>query len=122
MATSPYVGTWHLAELIDAESNPKPLPEGKTFEAHIDEDGENLRLAIKVGNNMRSKISLIGEGTPESQEIKMGGVLSTMMMPPAEVFAVEKFLSKTFPTVTKLELDGDKLTFVGEGGSVVLSK
>ena len=122
MATSPYVGTWQLAEIIDAESNSKPLPEGKTFEARIEEADEGvLRMAIKIGNNMRTKISLVGEGTPESQEIKMGGVMSTMMMPEASLFAVEKFLSKTFPTVTKLELDGDKLTFVGQG-SVVLSK
>ncbi|CAJ1947785.1 unnamed protein product [Cylindrotheca closterium] len=122
MATSPYVGTWQLAEIIDAESNSKPLPEGKTFEARIEEADEGvLRMAIKIGNNMRTKISLVGEGTPESQEIKMGGVMSTMMMPEASLFAVEKFLSKTFPTVTKMELDGDKLTLVGQG-SVILSK
>ncbi|KAL3931248.1 MAG: hypothetical protein SGBAC_011396 [Bacillariaceae sp.] len=122
MATSPYVGTWTLAELTDAESNLKELPEGKTFEARISE-GDNgiLQLGIKIGNNMRSRITLVGEGTPESQEVKMGGVISTMMMPEASLFAVEKFLSKTFPTVTKLEIDGDKLKFVGEG-SVVLSK
>mmetsp|Transcript_30257 Transcript_30257/g.72587 ORF Transcript_30257/g.72587 Transcript_30257/m.72587 type:complete len:140 (-) Transcript_30257:50-469(-) len=121
MATSPYVGTWNLADIIDAESNSKELPEGKTFQAKIEEGEENqLRMFIKIGNNLRTKINL-GEGTDESREIKMGGVLSTMMMPEASLFAVEKFLSKTFPTVTKMELDGDKLTFVGEG-SIVLSK
>jgi len=122
MAASPFVGKWHLTEIIDEDANSKPLPEGKVFEAKIEEDADDtLRVFIKIGNNMRSKVTIVGEGTPESQEVKMGNVLSTMMMPPPEVFAVEKFWSKTIPTVTKLELDGDKLTFVGEG-KIVLSK
>jgi hypothetical protein len=38
-----------------------------------------------------------------------------MMMPGPELYEVEKYLSKTFPTITKMEITEDKLVFSGDG-------
>jgi hypothetical protein len=115
MALSPFAGTWELSEMLDAESNSKPLPEGRTF-VRIEEVNEGqLKIFVKIGNNMRSTITLKGGDSPESQEVSFGGVMSTMMMPAPELYEVEKYLSKTFPTVTKMEIKEDKLVFNGDG-------
>jgi len=117
MATS-YAGKYRLSEILDAQANSKELP-AKDFEAVIKEDDEFLRFSVKIGNVMRTKIALIGESIEESQKVKVSGVLSTMMMPAPDLFEVEKFLSKTLPTVTTMKLEGDKLTLSGDGAAVL---
>lgn len=78
-------------------------------------------MVVKIGNNLRTKITLEGGDSPESQQVSVGGVLSTMMLPDPELFEVEKFLSKTLPTVTSMEIVNDQLVFQGKG-KIVCSK
>jgi hypothetical protein len=117
MAISPFAGTWELSEMLDADSNILLLPEGKTFDVMIEEVEEGqLKIIVKIGNNMRSKITLMGGDSPQSQEVSFGGVMSTMMMPAPELYVVEKFLSNTLPTITKMDITTeDKLVLEGDG-------
>jgi hypothetical protein len=65
MATSSYDGTYVLSEILDAQANSKPLPDGD-FEADIKETEGFLRFSVKIGNVMRTKIKLVdGEGSGE---------------------------------------------------------
>merc|ERR1711862_200586 len=71
-----------------------------------EEDGKaSYNLGIKIGNNLRTRLMITSSGN-ESQEktVEVGPVMSTMMMPPRELFDLEMFLSDAFPKTNRLEL------------------
>jgi hypothetical protein len=119
MAASPFAGEdWTLVETLDKDSNAIAIPQG-TFKAKIVEtDDSNLRMVMKIGNNMRTQITLKGGDSPESQQVEFGGVMSTMMMPKPDVWALEKYLSKVLPRVTKMDLVDGTLLLTGDMGTV----
>ena len=122
MAASPFVGDWDLTQTLDEESHQRALPPEQNFQFHIEEHMEGLlTLSTRLGNTMRTKITLKGGASPESQQVEIGNVLSTMMMPAPEVFEVEKYLSKTLPTITKMEIRDGQLLFEGKGTVVCSS-
>eukprot|EP00980_Cylindrotheca_fusiformis_P012187 scaffold2962_cov126-Cylindrotheca_fusiformis.AAC.3 len=122
--SSPFVGEWHLSELVDATTGTLPMPDKvMTVKLQSISDTE-LSLVMKVGNSMRSKITLAGAGdNSDGEEIKVGPVMSTRMRPPQDLWDVEQFLTKTLETVHKMEINkDDNLVLEGNGGSIICSK
>eukprot|EP00980_Cylindrotheca_fusiformis_P012188 scaffold2962_cov126-Cylindrotheca_fusiformis.AAC.4 len=124
LSSSPFVGEWHLVELIDAKTgNTLPLP-NQIMTVKLQSISETeLSLGIKVGNSMGSTITLVDTTTATSAEIKVGPVVSTKMMPPQELWDVEQFLTKTLETVNKMEISNqeDNLVLEGDRGSIICS-
>ena len=126
MASSPFVGEWKLTETLDQDGKVIPLPESQRSSSFVlriyqnekDDTSNQFRLNTKIGNTTNTKFELLGGDTPESQEVKFGGVMSTMMMPSRDLYELEKYLSKTLEKVTSLKLTADNvLVFGGEGGT-----
>ena len=128
-AVSPFAGTWLIQEIYDESMEQKSLPDGQyTFAISQAEDEEHLRLGIRVGNSMSSHITLLEEAEEESsspstikQSVQVGGMMSTMMMPPDELFKLEVLLSDIVPQTKTMVLENENhtLTFLGEAGKIV---
>jgi hypothetical protein len=125
MAVSPYAGSWQVAEAFDESFEAVTLPEG-TFFFNIEEkedDPKVLILHVKVGNSMRTQVTLL-----DNNKVEIGGLMSTMMMPTEPLFRLETYLSNTLPKITTLELihsneyRGDQLVFGGQGKIVCLKE
>uniref|UniRef100_A0A7S2H1Z7 B30.2/SPRY domain-containing protein n=1 Tax=Helicotheca tamesis TaxID=374047 RepID=A0A7S2H1Z7_9STRA len=79
-----------------------------------------FRLSIKVANKMNAKIALT-EGEKDAKKtqddgftkITIGPVMSTMMMPPPDVYDFEKYLNESLPIFTKM--------IVSENGDLIMS-
>lgn len=117
---SDYTGRWQIVETYDEDLQPVELPEGSFYMELKDDDSEDDALVafMKIGNSMRSKITF--SGTSESGDaIAVGGLMSTMMMPPEPLFRFETYLSNTLPKMTTVEKqtagDTTQLVFSGTG-------
>eukprot|EP00980_Cylindrotheca_fusiformis_P012189 scaffold2962_cov126-Cylindrotheca_fusiformis.AAC.5 len=119
--TSPFVGKWHLTELINPKTGTQPLPD-KIMAVDIESISETeLSLSINVGNNMGSTITL-ADATATSSEVRVGPVMSTEMMPPQDLWEVEQFLAKTLETVHKMKVNKDNNLVLEGDGSIICSK
>ena len=122
MAASPFVGSWQIDEIFNESMEQLTLPSG-TYMFHINETDspDTLRLGIKVGNSMSTKIMLQG-GDNYSENVRFGGLMSTMMMPSEDKFKLESYLSSTLPKISLITVSasGDTLTMEG-GGKIVCS-
>lgn len=120
-----YVGKWKIVETYDEQLAPVALPEGDFYMElspnDNDEDDDSLNAYMKIGNNMRTKIVFSASGGgPDGDEISVGDLMSTMMMPPEPLFKLETYLSNTLPKmnlVQKQKTEGGitMLTFTGLG-------
>ena len=106
-----YVGDWKLMQLSSGpELGAFPLPEGHvillTF--HEQEAGPNhrFRLVIKVANSMNCQVEIVGK-LEAFDEIRVGRVASTMMLPSPELREVEKLIAESLPTLSKMILTDD---------------
>jgi hypothetical protein len=118
MAASPFVGSWNLVEIYSENMTPETLPPGSYHFKIQEQDPEHLQLNIKVGNNLGSSITLL-EGSDNNasfQKVRIGGVRSTMMMPPENQFKLETYLSNMLPKITSITIvDDTTLILEGEG-------
>ncbi len=121
-----FVGKWKLIEAYDQELQPITLPAG-SFLLELKDQGNDedvLAISIKVGNNLRSKITFLSE-SEEGDNVTIAGLMSTMMMPPEPLFRLETYLSNTFPKMTLLEeetVDGKTLIVFSGEGQIVCQK
>merc|ERR1712157_71978 len=102
-----------MGQITDGSGSMVNIPSPGNFAAQIsemdgDEDGKALySFGIKIGNNLRTSVTMITSvENNDSQEktIEVGPVMSTMMMPPRELFDLEMFLSDALPKSDRLEL------------------
>jgi hypothetical protein len=120
--SSPFAGEWPLVETLDGDHQAVPLPEG-TFTFVIEDiDTASLQVYIKVGNNMRTKITLEEGESESSKKIRVGGVLSTMMMPSKDLFQLETYLSRTLPKMDIISVQDGTLTLEGAGEGKIICK
>eukprot|EP00429_Kryptoperidinium_foliaceum_P020268 CAMPEP_0176033244 /NCGR_PEP_ID=MMETSP0120_2-20121206/16418_1 /TAXON_ID=160619 /ORGANISM="Kryptoperidinium foliaceum, Strain CCMP 1326" /LENGTH=128 /DNA_ID=CAMNT_0017366569 /DNA_START=204 /DNA_END=590 /DNA_ORIENTATION=- len=117
-----FIGKWEIVEALDGEMNPFSLPDGNYFMTLQDAgDGETLSASIKVGNSMRTRIQFTGS-SEEGDTIQVGGLMSTMMMPPAKLFQLEQYFSKTMPKMDLVQKetveDETRMVFSGDGKMV----
>jgi hypothetical protein len=120
--SSPFAGEWPLVETMDGDNQAVPLPEG-TFTFVIEDiDTASLQVYIKVGNNMRTKITLEEGESESSKKIRVGGVLSTMMMPAKDLFQLETYLSRTLPKMDVISVQDGTLTLEGAGEGKIICK
>jgi hypothetical protein len=115
MAASPFVGSWNLVEIYSESMTPETLPAGSYHFKIQETDLEHLQLNIKVGNSLSSFVTLEGGESDASQKVTIGGVRSTMMMPPEDQIKLETYLSNMLPKITSITLVDDTLTLEGEG-------
>jgi len=128
--SSPFAGDWKLTEAYDENDASVSIPSGSWFlkiQQPDDEDDSHLRVGIKIGNNMRGQITILGDGESDddekSKDVSVSGLMSTMMMPAEHLYRLEIYLSKYLPKTTKLELDDETGTLVFEGeGKLVCTK
>ena len=98
-----FVGKWKLIEAYDEQMQLFDLPEGDFFwELEDTDDGDSLSAFIKVGNSMRTTINFLST-TTAGEDISMGLLMSTMMMPPEPLFRLETYLSDVMPKMTLLQ-------------------
>lgn len=113
-----FIGKWKIVEALDEQFQPFALPEGQFFiQLENDKNGDNALMAfIRIGNNMRTKITF-GDSTSDGDSISVGGLMSTMMMPPEPLFRLETYLSNTMPKMTTVQTEdsGDRLILSGLG-------
>lgn len=121
-----FVGKWKLIETYDEEFQVVELPTG-VFDVNLqpDESIDNvLNVFIKVGNNMRSQITFVGEAE-QGDIVTVGSLMSTMMMPSEPLFRLETYLSNTLPKITMVqkEVVEDKTLLIFSGlGKIVCQK
>uniref|UniRef100_A0A7R9VB79 B30.2/SPRY domain-containing protein n=1 Tax=Pseudictyota dubia TaxID=2749911 RepID=A0A7R9VB79_9STRA len=109
-----YSGEWELTKAFDGpELGERPLPDNHKIILNLQSSGEkSYRLSVKVGNTLSTSIDIIGK-LEAFDAIKVGECMSTMMMPPPELFEFEQFLNSSLPELRKM--------IVSEGGDLILS-
>ena len=57
------------------------------------------------------------ESEAEHDSVQVGPIMSTMMMPPEDIFKLEQFMSKELPKMTKIYLADDDNKLILEGAA-----
>lgn len=114
-AASPLVGSWNLVQIYSENMTPETLPDGSYHFKIQEQNSEHLQISIKVGNNLSSSVTLGGGESDASQQVTIGGVRSTMMMPPDSQFKLETYLSNMLPKITSMIRVDDTLILEGDG-------
>jgi hypothetical protein len=128
----PYRGEWKLnTAFYGPELGPFPLPDNHNIIASFEKASSVLyRFGIKVGNSMGTNITLTGKTFEGGfDEVTIGTIQSTMMMPPPELQPVEfELIGKGLPVVNKMivttstaagESDGQKTTTLLMQGPII---
>jgi len=120
-------GDWKLKEIWDSQHSdkPRPLPTGSghgAFTFHISEQSDDndiiWNLSVRIGNNMRTTIKLMGNGnddlaTSSKKKIEVGPVMGTRMLVSEELTRLENYLSAYLPQMKFVE--------VSPGGLLVMT-
>jgi heat shock protein HslJ len=112
-------GDYKIVEVLDAEGNSINIPsEGSDrFNLHMESTtGNAYQFGLQVGNSLGGRMTIDGE------QVTIGQMRSTMMMPPPEVYKLEMALSSMFPKMTSISLVDGTLTLEGSGGKAVFQK
>jgi len=106
-----YDGDWILKKaFVGPELTDFPLPTGNkcilSFSS-TDEDGSyEYNLAIKVGNTIRTRVTVFTKNDNNDDDvfenIQVKPPMSSMMMPPPELYNLESYLTKSLPTLFKM--------------------
>lgn len=120
-----YAGTYVLQEATNENNEPVHVPghfdlvlrsEGKDG----DEDG-SYGMSLRIGNALRARVRISESSAGGPEAIDIGPIMSTMMMPPENLFKLEQFMSHALPEMTTIELGQDgKLTLTSEGSEKVV--
>ena len=112
-ATSQFTGKWKLFSAFYANNTLVTLPSG-SYTLHLQEIDENhLSIYIKIGNVLTGEFTLEGEGS-----ISVSGITTSTMFVSDLEYDLEEYLQETFPKMSHLMLDGNKLIFWG-GGEII---
>lgn len=122
MAVQNYEGLYFLTKVFDEKLGEIPIPAGD-FILRMDPsktDVNQYNLGIKLGNSMgaSAKVSELDDESSSEDAITIGGVRSTMMMPPPEIFRVETAMSDLLPAATTIALESDVLTLKSSKGII----
>ena len=121
-----YIGLYRFTKIVDTTEGEVPIPNddgSTTCTLQISTGNNNLNqydIGIKIGNSMGGSATI----TPTTNQgiiddvITIGGLRSTMMMPPPELYRIEVALSKLLPSATNIQIEDFVLTIVGSKGSV----
>jgi hypothetical protein len=113
-ASANAVGEWKLKEVWkDNEAGLLPITgDGESYVLKLlpqdDNNLNQLRISIKVGNAMSSSVEILEEDeTSHQQKIKIGFVMSTRMSPETEEKRqLENYLSNQLPKMFMMEVKG----------------
>lgn len=115
-----YDGMFKLASATDKEGHNLVLPPGnKPFVLVLrSESDTHYALSLRLGNSLRSDMVITPSDDEDTHDsVRVGDVMSTMMMPPEAIFRVETFLTSNLPKTTNIYMEDDddvnKLIFEG---------
>jgi len=117
---SNYEGSYKLTQLYDSETGEVPIPKEFVVRFRPGPAANRYQVGFKIGNSMGGTV-IVSESSEDSRDaVKVGPVRSTMMMPAADVYEVEKALTKMLPDMEfiRLENSDDLLVMEGPKGSM----
>lgn len=124
-ASANAVGEWKLKE-VWRENEAEPLSltrDGQDYTMSImpTDDENRLKVSIKVGNNMNTRMTILESGE-EEDKIEFGFVMSTRMMPGSpEKEELEGYIMSHFPKFSSLKVkDGEELVLSSEEGARIV--
>ena len=125
--TTNYAGAYKLSQLFDgvAPNRLEVVLPSADFAVQLQADSEvdQYRLTIKLGNNMGGVVKVSQSSVDGRDAFSMDGpMFSTRMMPPPELFAVERAVSKIVPAMEQIYFDNDELVLEGPKGSMRCTK
>jgi hypothetical protein len=109
-----YDGTFLLKEAIGEDSEAVEIPAGHFNLVLRSEDDTNYDMSMRVGNVLRARVKVTQSNEAGADGLRVGPVMSTMMMPPEKLFHLEQFLSSNLPKMTTMQLDDTTLTVEGD--------
>jgi len=121
MAVGDYAGTYTITQLYDSELGQVALP--KEFKLRMQPaENNHYNLSMKLGNSMGGTV-VVSESTEVGRDaVSAGPMRSTMMMPPPDIYNVEKAVNKIIPAVEFIYIDGNVVVFEGPKGSMRCTK
>ena len=122
-ASDPYVGNWKLEEaFVGPELGQFPLPTDLDIILRLSpaNTADAYNLALKVANQLHTTVKKVGK-IDGSDEIKVGPVASTLMMPPPHLRKVERYLAESLPILYKMSAH-DNLVLTGATAEMICSR
>jgi hypothetical protein len=114
-----YDGMFKLTEAYQ-DDHLVTIPPGKSFTMMLrSEDESHYAISLRLGNSLRSKMSVVSSEDGKDS-LHMGDVMSTMMMPPEDVFRVEQFLTSNLPKMTSIYFSDNDEKLIMEGEAKVV--
>eukprot|EP00529_Nitzschia_sp_RCC80_P031404 CAMPEP_0113474196 /NCGR_PEP_ID=MMETSP0014_2-20120614/18453_1 /TAXON_ID=2857 /ORGANISM="Nitzschia sp." /LENGTH=358 /DNA_ID=CAMNT_0000367023 /DNA_START=82 /DNA_END=1158 /DNA_ORIENTATION=- /assembly_acc=CAM_ASM_000159 len=130
---SNFLGEWKIESMVKTDGSTVELPTTGhdivvTMLSSSKTSSNPDRISVKVGNTMSGPIQ-VEDGSSSSSSasasasvnVKIGpNLMSTMMMPPPELYAIEQTLSVMLPSMEKMTLSTENQTVVmtaAESGS-----
>lgn len=121
-STQLYGGTYRFTKIYDTTVGEVPIPNDGIYTIQMSPSSTIVNqydIGIKVGNSMGGSATI----TPSANhgvedQISIGGLRSTMMMPPPELYRIEVALSDLLPSSTTIQMEDDVLTINGTKGCV----
>lgn len=110
-----YDGVFKLLEAWDENSLAVDIP-GDFNLVLQSEDESHYNLSLRIGNSLGARMAV--ETNPSGPDgVDVGPIMSTMKMPPENIFKLEQFMTSALEKATTIQLDQDKshLVFEGEG-------
>jgi heat shock protein HslJ len=125
VSTHHYEGLYRLTHIVDTTVGEVPIPSDGTYTIQMRPSTTGLNqydIGIKIGNSMGGSATITPSTTTNQDmedAITIGGLRSTMMMPPPELYRIEVALSDLLPSATSIQIENDiVLTIKGSKGSV----
>lgn len=119
-----YDGLYRLTKIVDTTIGEVPIPNDGIYTIQMrpatsSDIFNQYNIGIKVGNSMGGSATITPTSNYDNKdEVSIGGLRSTMMMPPPELYRIEVALSDLLPSATTIKLEDDVLTIKGSKGSV----
>lgn len=120
MMAAKYDGVYQLQEALDENSVAVNIPGKFNLVLRSESDETNYEMSLRIGNALRAHVQITSnEEGGGADELKIGPIMSTMMMPPEDLYRLEQYMSKSLPTMTSIEfgVDDEKLTISGDGAT-----
>lgn len=112
MAPTGIVRDWKLVQALDTDGNHVPVPQEKpivmTF-TKVNNDA-TFSMSMKVANTTRGQVTVLPNG-----EAQIGPLMSTRIIGPPKLMAIETCFSKSMPNINRIKQEGDSLTFFIRG-------
>lgn len=115
-----YEGSYKLTQVYDSESGEVPIPKEFKVRFRLGPAANRYQVGFNIGNSMGGTVIVSESAEAGRDAVRVGPVRSTMMMPAADDYAVEKAITKTLPDMEfiRLEGSGDLLVMEGPKGTM----